>query len=247
EPSRPPTTPDRTEGGEPATVHYQDEQVTLHLGNCIEVLRTMPDNSVDAVVCDPPYALTDLPAPKVTDALTHWLAGDRAYTPAGNGGFMGADWDKFVPPPAAWDECLRVLKPGGHLLAFAAPRTADLMTMSIRLAGFEIRDGINWIYGQGFPKGVDIAKAIDKRRDDRPGILQVTAWLASARDQAGWTNKQIEALFGFRGNMANLWTTQGVAAIVPSLEQWATIRGALGFNDAEILPLVEKLNGRKGE
>jgi site-specific DNA-methyltransferase (adenine-specific) len=75
---------------------------------------------------------------------------------------MGREWDRFVPPPAVWDECLRVLKPGGHLMAFAAPRTADLMTLSIRLAGFEIRDSLHWIYGSGMPKGQNIGKAIDK-------------------------------------------------------------------------------------
>ena len=123
----------------------------------------LPDGSVDACVTDPPYALTELPTAKVVEALTAWLGGDRAYIPkTGAGGFMGRDWDKFVPPPGAWDECLRVLKPGGWLLAFAAPRTQDLMGMSIRLAGFEIRDGIDWIFGQGMPKSLDVSKAIDK-------------------------------------------------------------------------------------
>ena len=122
----------------------------------------LPDGSVDAVVCDPPYALTDLPATKVTEALTAWVGGDRGYVPKIGGGFMGRSWDRFVPPPAAWDECLRVLKPGGWLLAFAAPRTQDLMGMSIRLAGFEIRESIDWIFGQGYPKSLDVSKAIDR-------------------------------------------------------------------------------------
>ena len=75
---------------------------------------------------------------------------------------MGKTWDSFVPPPAVWDECMRVLKPGGHLLVFAGTRTQDLMGLSIRLAGFDIRDGIGWIYGSGFPKSMDVSKAIDK-------------------------------------------------------------------------------------
>ena len=79
-------------------------------------------------------------------------AGDREATPSGRG-FGGKSWDAFVPPPAVWDECLRVLKPGGHLLAFAGARTFDLMGLSIRLAGFEIRDSVAWLYGSGFPKG----------------------------------------------------------------------------------------------
>lgn len=226
--------------------YYADENVMLHLGKALDVLPEIPDGSIDAVVCDPPYALANLHPNVVIDALTRWLAGDRAYIPSGRGGFMGASWDEFVPPPAAWDECLRVLKPGGHLLAFAAPRTQDLMGMSIRIAGFEIRDSINWLFGNGFPKGQDITKSIDRRRDDRNEVLQVTAWLAGARDKAGWTNKRIDALFGTSG-MSGLWTTQGVAAIIPKPEQWKRIRDAIGFDDAEILPLVQRLNARKGE
>ncbi len=229
------------------TVHYTDEQVTLHLGNCIEVLREIPDASVDAVVCDPPYALANLHPDIVIDALTHWLTGDRDYIPTGRAGFMGADWDGFVPPPAAWDECLRVLKPGGHLLAFAAPRTADLMGLSIRIAGFEIRDSIHWLYGSGFPKGQDIGKAIDKQRHDRADILRVTAWLSAARAAAGWTVKQIDDLFGFNGMAAHWCAVGSKAASAPKLEQWARLREAMGFDDSEILPLVEKLNARKGE
>lgn len=225
--------------------------VTLHLGRCEDVLPTLPDASIDAVVTDAPYALTNLTTTLVTSALTAWLGGDRAFVPAAGAGFMGREWDRFVPPPAAWDECLRVLKPGGHLLCFAAPRTMDLMGLSIRLAGFEIRDGIGaalmaWVYGSGFPKGQDVGKAIDKRRDDRAGVLRVTAWLRQARDAAGWSTARMDALFGFNG-MGGLWTTDGVAAIVPRLDQWAVLRDAMGFDDGEILPLVEELNARKGE
>ena len=76
-------------------------------------------------------------------------------------GFMGKTWDGFVPPPAVWAECLRVLKPGGHMAVFAGARTQDLMGLSIRLAGFEIRDTCGWIYGSGMPKSLDVSKAIE--------------------------------------------------------------------------------------
>lgn len=146
---------------------YEDDQVRLFLGNCLEVLAGMEPCSIDAVVCDPPYALTELPVASIADALAAWTGGNRAYIPATGAGFMGRKWDKFVPPPAAWDQCMRVLKPGGHLLAFSAPRTQDLMGVSIRLAGFEIRDGIDWLFGSGFPKSLDVSTGIDrlKRRD----------------------------------------------------------------------------------
>ncbi|MFK3718669.1 DNA-methyltransferase [Pseudomonas fulva] len=97
---------------------------TLHLGKCIDAMRAMPDNSVDSIVTDPPYGLR----------------------------FMGKRWDYDVPGVDTWVECLRVLKPGGHLLAFAGTRTQHRMAVRIEDAGFEIRDMIAWVYGSGFPK-----------------------------------------------------------------------------------------------
>ena len=96
----------------------------LHLGDCLDVLATLPDNSVDSIVTDPPYGLS----------------------------FMGKKWDYDVPSVAIWEQCLRVLKPGGHLLAFAGTRTQHRMACRIEDAGFEIRDMIAWVYGSGFPK-----------------------------------------------------------------------------------------------
>lgn len=98
--------------------------LTIHQGDCLELLRTMPDGSVDSIVTDPPYGLK----------------------------FMGKAWDYDVPPVEVWRECLRVLKPGGHLLAFAGTRTQHRMAVRIEDAGFEIRDMIAWVYGSGFPK-----------------------------------------------------------------------------------------------
>jgi DNA modification methylase len=105
----------------------------LHCGDCIEVMRTMEENSIDAIVCDPPYGI----------------------------GFMGKGWDVAVPGEDWARECLRVLKPGGHLIAFAATRTVHRLTVAIEDAGFEIRDQIGWLQWQGFPKSLDCSKAID--------------------------------------------------------------------------------------
>ena len=108
----------------------------LYLGDCIEQMRKLPDNSVDSIVTDPPYEL----------------------------GFMGKSWDStgIAYSVKMWDECLRVLKHGGHLLAFSGSRTYHRMAVAIEDAGFEIRDQIMWVYGSGFPKSHNISKAIDK-------------------------------------------------------------------------------------
>lgn len=226
--------------------YYTDDTTALHLGDCLDILPTLPDNSIDAIVCDPPYGLANLHPDIVLRALTAWIGGDRTYTPTGKG-FMGKEWDAFVPPPAVWDQCLRVLKPGGHLVAFAGTRTMDLMTLSIRLAGFEIRDSLTWMYGGGFPKGQNIGKSIDRHRDDRAQVLQITAWLAEQARLLGWDRARLNAIFGFhvRGQ-ATHWVTQGVAACVPTVPQWNQLREALGFDDTTIKPLVEELNRRKG-
>lgn len=134
------------------------DSFTLHLGESLDVLRTLPASSVDAVVTDPPYGLGK--EPNALAMLRDWLK-DGHHDVKGRG-FMGKEWDAFVPQPALWAEVLRVLKPGGHLLAFGGTRTVDLVGLGLRIAGFEIRDMIAWVHGQGFPKSLDVAKAIDK-------------------------------------------------------------------------------------
>lgn len=136
---------------------------TLFPGDCIETLRAFPDACIDAVVTDPPYGLSK--EPDMAEVLRHWLDGDD-YEHNG-GGFMGKTWDSFVPGPSVWREVFRVLKPGGHMLVFSGTRTYDLTVLAIRLAGFEIRDQLAWMYGTGFPKSSDFAKdhEASKRND----------------------------------------------------------------------------------
>jgi DNA modification methylase len=127
-------------------------------GDALVKLKELEDNSIDSIVTDPPYGLSK--QPDMLEVLQHWLAGDD-YKHNGKG-FMGKEWDSFVPGPAIWKECLRVLKPGGHMVAFFGTRTYDLGVVAIRIAGFEIRDQIAWVYGSGFPKSLNVSKALDK-------------------------------------------------------------------------------------
>lgn len=134
---------------------------SLHLGDCLETLRGMPDNSVDSIVTDPPYGLTkgkNGGSGVASATLENPYGRARIGTGNGTGGFMGLAWDSDVPPVAVWVECLRVLKPGGHLLAFAGTRTQHRMACRIEDAGFEIRDMLAWLYGSGFPKSRNIAE-----------------------------------------------------------------------------------------
>lgn len=147
---------------------FLDGKITLYHGDNRDVLRQLPDSSIDSVVTDPPYALV---------SIVKRFGGANAKPPKdygpGNGlaayaraarGFMGKQWDtgEVAFSEEFWAEVLRVLKPGGHVAAFGASRGYHRMACAIEDAGFEIRDSLMWIYGTGFPKSHDVSKGIDK-------------------------------------------------------------------------------------
>ncbi len=115
-------------------LYWEKDQIKLYQGNCLEVMITIPDNSIDIIITDPPYGLS----------------------------FMGKKWDYNVPSVETWEECLRVLKPGGTALIFAGSRTQHRMAVNVEDAGFVLKDCIMWLYGSGFPKATDISKQLDK-------------------------------------------------------------------------------------
>lgn len=115
----------------------------LILGDSLEKLKELDDNSVDSCVCDPPYGLS----------------------------FMAKKWDYDVPSTELWREVFRVLKPGGHVLAFGGTRTYHRLVVNIEDAGFEIRDQIQWLYGSGFPKSYNVSKGIDKHLGAEPTVI----------------------------------------------------------------------------
>lgn len=141
--------------------------VRLELGDCLDVLKTMDESSVDSIVTDPPYEL----------------------------GFMGKEWDStgIANNVELWRECLRVLKPGGHLLAFSGTRTYHRMASAIEDAGFEVRDMIEWVYSTGFPKSLNIGKAVDKLQgNEREVVGKQTSIANKSNDNTGRYNWNTE-------------------------------------------------------
>ncbi|WLJ70331.1 DNA methyltransferase [Klebsiella phage Kpn BU9] len=210
---------------------------------CLIGMRMMlADNSIDAVVTDPPYGLSK--QPDMNEVLRHWLNGDD-YVHTG-GGFMGKTWDSFVPGPSVWKEVFRVLKPGGHLLAFFGTRTYDLGTLAIRLAGFEIRDQIDWVYGSGFPKSLDVSKAIDKVNDRVNLFKPFAEHYEKQRQLKNLTHNKICEIGNFfnnvnHGGASSNWS-KGLN--VPTMEQWYILQPLLNLS-LEFLPLIERVEAER--
>ena len=179
------------------------------VGDCRESMAALPAESVDAVVCDPPYEL----------------------------GFMGRAWDAsgIAYDLEVWRQAHRVLKPGGHLLAFSGSRTYHRMTCAIEDAGFEIRDQIMWVYGSGFPKSLDVSKAIDKM--DRIGPMEeraraFTAWMRST----GITAQQVNDATG--SFMGSHYLTDKSQPAVATADLFELLRPLLPVVPDEIEELV---------
>jgi DNA modification methylase/transcriptional regulator with XRE-family HTH domain len=183
----------------------------LHM-DCREGMRIFPENTFDAIVTDPPYEL----------------------------GFMGKAWDStgIANSVEMWREALRVLKPGGHLLAFSGSRTYHRMACAIEDAGFEIRDQIMWVYGSGCPKSLDVSKAIDKAGGSSPA--DQAAILRQKREAAGLSREQVAACVGCTVSSVRDWEegrarSTGVAVefIVPSEDYRAKLADMLGYSADE--------------
>ncbi len=141
---------------------FLNGRVVLHSGDSREVIKTLPDCSVDSVVSDPPYALASIVKRYGSDNAAS-AKGNEAYMRA-SAGFMGKKWDtgEVAFDPEFWREVYRVLKPGGHLIAMGGTRTYHRLACAIEDAGFDVRDMVSWLYGSGFPKSHDVSKGIDR-------------------------------------------------------------------------------------
>lgn len=218
----------------------------LYNDDCFNVLKMIDDNSIDGVVTDPPYGLSK--QPDIKKVLEQWL-NDEEYK-HNSRGFMGNFWDSFVPNPLIWKEVYRVLKPGGHALVFAGTRTQDLMSIALRLAGFEIRDCINyfyddnydlnnfveslndeqkgaffklldsengnmfWVNGSGFPKSLNIGKAIDKMKGKKGDIIDTI--------EDRWNGKGQSLEWSERKNKGNINITELVSEEAKKYQNYGT-------------------------
>jgi DNA modification methylase len=218
----------------------------IHHGDSLEELKKLPDNSIDSCVTDPPYGLSK--EPDISEVLTKWMQG-KDYTHTG-GGFMGKTWDSFVPGPALWSEVYRILKPGGYALVFAGTRTQDLMTIALRMAGFEVRDVIEWLYFSGFPKNHDVGKAFDRRRkEDKEAIRRVCRFIRVAMDKKGLKSRDlVEHFNGVHPRLIDHWAARDTDSqpSMPKIAQFDKLKEVLDLSN-EMDAEVWRLNGRKGK
>lgn len=220
------------------------QRVELRHGDCIELMRELPDNSIDSIVTDPPYGLEFMGkewdsfktgkvewADEGTDK-SHPFRDGSARVEYGIGGSASMGFQAWFTAVAT--EALRVLKPGGHLLAFGGTRTYHRLTVAIEDAGFEIRDSMIWLYGSGFPKSHDVSKAIDRR-----GGAQVAwfgPWFRKWREANGIAQKQVAALFPSKSNnLTGCVANWELGFNMPTPEQFNLIRDTfnLPFNSME--------------
>jgi DNA modification methylase len=183
----------------------QGNSYTLHIGNNLDILPTLPDNSVDSIVTDPPYEL----------------------------GFMGKKWDSsgIAYSVELWTQCLRVLKPGGHLLSFGGTRTWHRVAVAIEDAGFEVRDSIAWMYGSGFPKSLDVSKAIDKSNGKHQvDLAPFGAYVRELREAKGLSRKQLDDLMG-TNTAVSWWEGRASGVQLPSKETYERLKPVLGMDD----------------
>lgn len=187
--------------------------------DCLEGLRSLPNNRIDCCVTDPPYGIR----------------------------FMGKKWDYEIPGVPVWEEVLRVLKPGGHILVACGTRTQHRMAVNIEDAGFEIRDVICWHYGSGFPKSLDISKAIDKMGDQNKDYVDLSeelcTYLKRSRHALSLSTIQLGEHFKThpdRINHGGCITNWERGHGLPTMSQWEKLKSILSLRDDRFISLIER-------
>jgi len=191
---------------------------TILQGDCIEEMKKLPENSVDAIITDPPYGLS----------------------------FMGKKWDYDVPSVELWKEVLRVMKPGAFLLSFAGTRTYHRMAVNIEDAGFEIRDMISWLYGSGFPKSLNIGKQIDKLNGrTREDFIELGKCLEEMRGEQ-YNKKELgKKIFDFDSNREDVPIhTFESGKDIPTQEIYNKLKEILGL-DNRFDELIKRIEAKR--
>jgi DNA modification methylase len=193
--------------------YRKTDNYTLYLADAWEVLDSLPENSIDAVVTDPPYEI----------------------------GFMNKGWDNtgVAFDCTTWEKVLRILKPGGHILAFNHSRTFHRMAVAIEDAGFEIRDTIMWLYGSGFPKSHDISKAIDKNNGEPNRLHKFTEWMRTT----GLKAKEIDKITNTY--MGSHYLTDKSQAAIPTAALWKLLRPHIDNIPEWVDELVQRIEAER--
>jgi site-specific DNA-methyltransferase (adenine-specific) len=217
------------------------EGVTLYAGDCLDVLKTLAPDSVDSCVCDPPYHLTSI-VKRFANAKgeTEYYALNKSKSAYMSRGFMGKVWDggEIAFEPETWAAVLRVLKPGGHLCAFGAPRNFGFMQCAITNGGFEVRDVIAWLFGSGFPKSHNLDGGLGtalkpgyepiilarKPLSEKTIALNVARWGTGALNIDGCrVGTEPVEIHGYNGNsFSQSYKDQGTS---PELAKYKTVNG----------------------
>lgn len=221
------------------SVDMNNGQARLYNGDSRDVLRELADNSIDSIVTDPPYALVSIQKRFGKPGSAPAQHGTDGAFARASAGFMGQSWDVGDTAFAEtfWADCLRVLKPGGHVVAFGGTRTYHRLVCAIEDAGFEIRDQIGWLYGSGFPKSHDVSKGIDKRKDWSL-VERLSEEIKRARETAGLSLKEIgEAALAATGGQYGTWYHRGghmffeTGRSLPSRPEWDQLRHVLPISE----------------
>ena len=191
--------------------------------DCIIAMKEMPENSVDSIVTDPPYEL----------------------------GFMGKSWDSsgIAFNVDVWQEALRVLKPGGHLIAFSGSRTYHRMAVAIEDAGFEIRDQIMWVYGSGFPKSHNVSKGIDKNNGEADRLIRFTLWMRTTGLKVKDVTQVLveNDLIGENGTIAGHYFAMKSTSqpAIPTVSMWKVIRPLITDVPEWVDELVDRIEAER--
>jgi len=207
------------------------KQIVIN-GDNIALLKNYPDNYFNAVVTDPPYGLGK--EPNAEEVMKGWI--EKGYHEVLGSGFMGKEWDAFIPQPIFWKEVFRVLKHGGHVLSFFGSRTYDWGVMAMRFAGFEVRDCIQWLYGSGFPKSHNISKAIDKNSIENKDAIMIKSnlsfYLKEQRLKLNLSTNQISTNFPSKsGGLTGIYRNWELGNSIPTWEDWLLLKNILKLND----------------